>query len=64
MAVVLIQGIEETITMFVEDYYDLHAYSVSDYNFWLDLWEFLGIRASVPPTTVSFAFVYLASRSV
>ncbi|KAF9237547.1 acetoacetate-CoA ligase [Melanogaster broomeanus] len=33
----------------LRDYNDLHAYSVSDYTFWLDLWEFMGIIASVPP---------------
>lgn len=32
-----------------EDYNELHAYSVSDYSFWIDLWEFLGISCSVPP---------------
>ena len=32
-----------------EDYNDLHAYSVSTYTFWLDLWDFMGIIASVPP---------------
>ena len=32
-----------------EDYHDLHDYSVSDYTFWLDLWEYLGIISSVPP---------------
>ncbi|KAJ7123303.1 hypothetical protein C8R43DRAFT_1032095 [Mycena crocata] len=34
------------------DYRALHEYSVESYTFWLDLWEFLGIVASVPPTTV------------
>ncbi|KIJ18607.1 acetoacetate---CoA ligase [Paxillus involutus ATCC 200175] len=33
----------------LKDYSDLHAYSVSDFTFWLDLWEFMGIIASVPP---------------
>lgn len=33
----------------VEDYHDLHVYSVSSYTFWLDLWQFLGIISSVPP---------------
>jgi len=32
-----------------EDYHDLYDYSVSDYTFWLDLWDFLGIISSVPP---------------
>ncbi|RDB16867.1 Acetoacetyl-CoA synthetase [Hypsizygus marmoreus] len=31
------------------NYHDLHKYSVEDYNFWLDLWEFLGIISSIPP---------------
>ncbi|KAI9457898.1 hypothetical protein F5148DRAFT_1221811 [Russula earlei] len=34
------------------DYYDLHEYSVTNYTFWLDLWEFLGIISSVPPSKV------------
>ncbi|KAG6335256.1 hypothetical protein ID866_3831 [Astraeus odoratus] len=33
----------------LKDYNDLHAYSVSDYTFWLDLWDFMGIISSVPP---------------
>lgn len=33
----------------VEDYHDLHAYSVSNYTFWLDLWQFMGILSSVTP---------------
>lgn len=37
--------------MRAEDYHDLHTYSVQDYAFWLDLWEFLGITSSVPPST-------------
>ncbi|TFK70614.1 acetoacetate-CoA ligase [Pluteus cervinus] len=32
------------------DYHDLHKYSVENYDFWLDLWEFLRIVSSVPPT--------------
>jgi acetoacetyl-CoA synthetase len=35
-----------------EDYHALHKYSVESYTFWLDLWEFLGIISSVPPTKV------------
>lgn len=31
------------------NYHDLHRYSVEDVNFWLELWEFLGIISSVPP---------------
>ncbi|KJA27866.1 hypothetical protein HYPSUDRAFT_882039 [Hypholoma sublateritium FD-334 SS-4] len=34
----------------LKDYHDLHKYSVEDYTFWLDLWEFLGIVSSVPPS--------------
>ena len=30
----------------------MREYSVTDYTFWLDLWEFLGIISSVPPTKV------------
>ncbi|KAI9573133.1 acetoacetate-CoA ligase [Boletus coccyginus] len=33
----------------LKDYNDLHAYSVSTYTFWLDLWDFMGIIASIPP---------------
>ncbi|KAL5479092.1 hypothetical protein ACEPAI_2380 [Sanghuangporus weigelae] len=33
----------------LKNYDDLHAYSVKDYTFWLDLWEFLGITSSIPP---------------
>ncbi|KAG9316731.1 acetoacetate-CoA ligase [Chiua virens] len=33
----------------LKDYDDLHAYSVSTPTFWLDLWDFMGIIASVPP---------------
>ncbi|KAG2015435.1 acetoacetyl-CoA synthetase [Coprinopsis cinerea AmutBmut pab1-1] len=33
----------------LENYHDLHRYSVQDYSFWLDLWEHLGIVSSVPP---------------
>lgn len=33
----------------LKDYHDLHAYSVSNYSFWLDLWQFMGILSSVPP---------------
>lgn len=35
----------------LSDYHDLHKYSVEDYTFWLDLWEFLGIISSVPPNS-------------
>jgi acetoacetyl-CoA synthetase len=31
------------------DYYALHKYSVEDYNFWIDLWDFLGVISSIPP---------------
>ncbi|KAJ7071957.1 acetoacetyl-CoA synthetase [Mycena amicta] len=31
------------------DYHALHKYSVEEYSFWVDLWEFLGIISSVPP---------------
>ncbi|KIK09982.1 hypothetical protein K443DRAFT_127349 [Laccaria amethystina LaAM-08-1] len=31
------------------NYHDLHRHSVEDDNFWLELWEFLGIISSVPP---------------
>ncbi|TFK53772.1 acetoacetate-CoA ligase [Heliocybe sulcata] len=36
----------------LKDYHDLHKYSVEDYTFWQDLWEYLGIIYSVPPTSI------------
>ncbi|KAJ7451807.1 acetoacetyl-CoA synthetase [Mycena galericulata] len=36
----------------LENYHDLHKYSVESYAFWLDLWEFLGIISSVAPTKI------------
>ena len=39
-----------------EDYSELHEYSVTKYEFWLDLWQFLGIISSVPPTKVRSLF--------
>ncbi|TFY72119.1 hypothetical protein EVG20_g864 [Dentipellis fragilis] len=36
----------------LRDYNDLHEYSVTDYTFWLDLWQFMGIIYSAPPTQV------------
>ncbi|KAF7376536.1 AMP-binding domain-containing protein [Mycena sanguinolenta] len=36
----------------LKDYHDLHKYSVESYEFWLDLWEFLGIVSSIPPKQV------------
>lgn len=36
------------------DYHDLHKYSVEDYGFWLDLWEYVGIVYSVPPSKVGY----------
>ncbi|KJA27864.1 hypothetical protein HYPSUDRAFT_35033 [Hypholoma sublateritium FD-334 SS-4] len=33
----------------LKDYHDLHKYSVEDFTFWLDLWEYLGIICSVRP---------------
>ncbi|KAH9485547.1 Acetoacetyl-CoA synthetase [Psilocybe cubensis] len=34
----------------LKTYHDLHKYSIEDYTFWLDLWHFLGIISSVPPS--------------
>jgi acetoacetyl-CoA synthetase len=36
----------------LKNYSELHEYSVTDYTFWLDLWQFLDIISSVPPTKV------------
>jgi acetoacetyl-CoA synthetase len=41
--------VECYMSLHAEDYYDLHKYSVEDYTFWLDLWEYLGIISSIPP---------------
>ncbi|KAJ7191401.1 acetoacetate-CoA ligase [Mycena pura] len=40
---------KESATLEGQDYHALHAYSVQSYDFWLDIWEFLGIISSVPP---------------
>lgn len=37
----------------VEDYQELHKYSVDSHDFWLDVWEFIGIISSIPPTKVA-----------
>lgn len=36
--------------MYAEDYDDLHQYSVENWSYWQDLWEYSGILYSVPPT--------------
>lgn len=36
----------------IEDYHELHKYSVTDYTFWQDLWQYLNIVYSVPPDKV------------
>ncbi|EIW83199.1 acetoacetate-CoA ligase [Coniophora puteana RWD-64-598 SS2] len=36
----------------LRNYHDLHDYSTTDYTFWRDLWDFLGIIASVPPSKI------------
>ena len=33
-------------------YNDIHHYSVENYDFWQDLWEYIGITYSVPPKQV------------
>ena len=45
------------ITCDLENYQDLHNYSVEDYTFWLDLWEHLAIVSSVPPNLVSIVLL-------
>jgi acetoacetyl-CoA synthetase len=40
-----------------ENFHDLHKYSVEDYTFWLDLWNFLGIIHSVSPSQVSISLI-------
>ncbi|KAF5355503.1 hypothetical protein D9758_006409 [Tetrapyrgos nigripes] len=44
--------INRTHGLNLKDYHDLHKYSVTDYNFWLDLWKFLRIVSSVPPQEI------------
>lgn len=34
------------------NYHELHTYSITDWAFWVDIWEFLGIIYSVPPKKV------------
>ncbi|KAF8070271.1 acetoacetyl-CoA synthetase [Lyophyllum atratum] len=36
----------------LQNYQDLHAYSVTDYEFWMDLWRYLGVIYSSPPQRV------------
>ncbi|GBE80624.1 Malonamoyl-CoA synthetase vrtB [Sparassis crispa] len=36
----------------LRDFYDLYKYSVGDYTFWLDLWQYVGIVYSVPPAKI------------
>ncbi|EKM50935.1 uncharacterized protein PHACADRAFT_151363 [Phanerochaete carnosa HHB-10118-sp] len=36
----------------LKNYHDLHHYSVSDYTFWQDLWQYFNIVYSVPPETI------------
>lgn len=38
--------------MNLKDYLELHKYSVEDYTFWQDLWEYTGILSSVPPEKI------------
>lgn len=38
-------------------YNELHDYSVNHLNeFWLDVWDFCGIKSSKKPTKISFVF--------
>ncbi|KAJ7123300.1 acetoacetyl-CoA synthetase [Mycena crocata] len=34
------------------NYHALQKYSVETYTFWLDLWEFIGVVSSIPPTKI------------
>ena len=43
-----------------EGYHELHRYSVENYDFWMDVWEFIGIISSVPPTKVVRHFFPMA----
>ncbi|KZT71816.1 acetoacetate-CoA ligase [Daedalea quercina L-15889] len=36
----------------LEDYHELHKYSIESYNFWMDVWEFVGIISSIPPEKI------------
>jgi len=36
----------------LNDYYDLHEYSITDWTFWKDVWDFGGTIYSAPPTEI------------
>ncbi|KAH9839228.1 uncharacterized protein C8Q71DRAFT_503581 [Rhodofomes roseus] len=36
----------------LKDFHELHKYSVENYEFWMDVWEFIGIISSVPPNKI------------
>ncbi|TCD70349.1 hypothetical protein EIP91_003701 [Steccherinum ochraceum] len=36
----------------LKNYHDLHRYSVEDYGFWEDLWQYIGVIYSVPPEKI------------
>ncbi|EMD37673.1 hypothetical protein CERSUDRAFT_114316 [Gelatoporia subvermispora B] len=36
----------------LKDFHDLHRYSVEDYKFWVDLWQYLGVIYSTPPEKI------------
>ncbi|GJE90605.1 acetoacetate-CoA ligase [Phanerochaete sordida] len=36
----------------LQNYQELHNYSVTDYTFWQDLWHYFNITYSVPPTAI------------
>jgi len=36
----------------LKNYHDLHRYSVESYDFWMDVWEYIGIISSVPPDKI------------
>lgn len=36
----------------LKTYHDLHKYSITDYTFWQDLWQYLNIIYSVPPEKI------------
>lgn len=44
---------ELSFIAFLEDYHELHKYSITDWGFWKDIWEFLSIIYSAPPEKVS-----------
>ncbi|EKM54658.1 uncharacterized protein PHACADRAFT_146820 [Phanerochaete carnosa HHB-10118-sp] len=46
------QWINRKHRLHLKDYHELHKYSITDYMFWQDLWQYLNIIYSVPPEQI------------